>query len=70
MIIEFLMILLISYIITGVSMYAYCVFITYSMTKNWYLKIEDGYVGICQYSPFFMWWMRSISKRMNKTERR
>ena len=61
-----LLVLLISYVVTGVSAYVYAVVKSREVLGFWNWKIDDGYIGICEYPKWLMGWMYWASNKLLK----
>jgi hypothetical protein len=48
----------------SIALYAFCVLSTWFFTKCWSFRIEEKYIGICEYPQWLMYWMYWIFNKL------
>lgn len=64
MLVEALLLIVGYYLFCSLSMYIYAVVKTWEFTGIWSFKIEDGYIGICEYPKWSLSWVELISNKI------
>lgn len=63
---ELIIMLIIAYIFTGLTLYVYSVFKTWELTSYWSFIVQDGHIGIVEYPKWLMFWVEWISSKVKR----
>lgn len=65
MMLEMLVLLVVAYFLSGLTVYGFAVFKTFEFTGIWTFKIDKQYIGICKYPRWLLGWMYWIGVKLN-----
>lgn len=64
MFLEFLSLVVGYYLFAGLCVYVYSVIKSYEVTGFWSFKINNGYIALCKYPRWLLFWLEWIMKKV------